>query len=88
MLTEAQLLALHLTAHFSEEDYPYEWQVLFFNHFAACVLMSSPLQVDELAFQGVFHPETKANVVTGLPSLYESSNLHGSAAKSSTLPRA
>ncbi len=40
-LAEARSLAFYLTAHFSQEDYPYDWQVRFI---ALCVyeLMSLP----------------------------------------------
>jgi hypothetical protein len=49
LLAEAWSLAFYLTAHFSQEDYPYDWQVRFI---ARCVyaLMSLPCQADALAF--------------------------------------
>ena len=37
-LTEARRLALYLTGHFSQEDYPYDWQARFIT--LPCVLMS------------------------------------------------
>jgi hypothetical protein len=35
MLAEAQRLAFYLTAHFSEDDYPYDWQVHFITSLSA-----------------------------------------------------
>jgi len=40
LLTEARRLAFYLIGHFSQEDYPYDWQALFIT--LLCVLMSLP----------------------------------------------
>jgi hypothetical protein len=53
LLTEARRLAFYLTAHFSQEDYPYDWQAHPIT--SLCVLMSLPRQADALAFQGAFY---------------------------------
>lgn len=55
-LSEGRWLAFYITAHFSQEDRPYDWQVRFINHLCI-VLMQCPWQADALAFQGMFYLE-------------------------------
>ena len=64
-MAEAQKLAFYLTAHFSQEDYPYEWQVQLISYRTCAHVFT--LKGDALAFQGGFHPGAEADMVTGLP---------------------